>query len=101
MKALFDRRSDAARARADEARAKVIATIGEVRHRLDPRTVASETAAAALDRVNRLVGDATEAAKARPWLLAAGASLFGIIISLRSRGEDRKAPVDDGPDATI
>jgi ElaB/YqjD/DUF883 family membrane-anchored ribosome-binding protein len=85
VRALFDRRTDAARLRATEARAKVIATVGEVRHRLDPRTVAAETAEGMLGHVNQILGDATAVAKSRPWLLAAGASLVGVVLTLRRR----------------
>lgn len=84
MKGAFDRRVDAARLEATERRAQVLSTIGEVRHRLDPKTVIAGTAGAAFDRVNRLIGDATAGATSRPWLLAVGATLFGIAISLRA-----------------
>lgn len=98
MKGAFDRRVAAARLEATEKRAQVLATIAEVRHRLDPKTVIAETASEAFDRVNRVLRDATVGATSRPWLLAAGATLFGIAISLRAHLA--KAEQDEETEAT-
>ena len=100
MKDAFDRRVDVARIKATKRRAQVLSTISEVRHRLDPKTVVAETAGAALNRVNSLLGNATTGATSRPWLLAVGATLFGVALALRSRkGSD--LPDDPDPDAII
>ena len=85
MKGAFDRRVEAARVEATEQRAQVLSTIAEVRSRLDPKTIIAETATSAFGHVNRLLDDATTGAKSRPWLLAMGATLFGIVVSLRTR----------------
>jgi len=84
VKQAFDRSVEAARARATEKRLRVIATFGELRHRTDPRTIIAETAEEGRRTVNRMIGDATAAATSRPWLLALGATLFGIAITLRA-----------------
>lgn len=85
MKGAFDRRVEVARVEATEQRAQVLSTIAEVRSRLDPKIIIAETATSAFGQVNRLIGDATAGAKSRPWLLAVGATLFGIVVSLRTR----------------
>jgi ElaB/YqjD/DUF883 family membrane-anchored ribosome-binding protein len=92
VKRALDRRIESAQAKARTARARVLATIGEVRHRLDPRTVARETIDAGFTQATRLVTETASAAKERPWLLALGATLFGLAVTVRNRmqsdGED-------------
>ncbi len=84
MKQQFDRRSERARRDAEAARARIIATLGEIRHRIDPRTVAAEAAHGLLDRVNLALGEASSTARSRPWLVAVGATLVGVALTYRS-----------------
>lgn len=98
MKGAFDRSVEVARIEATERRAQVLATIAEVRHRLDPKTIVAETAGAAFARVSSLIGDATAGATSRPWLLAVGATLFGVILSLRAHLAEGEQ--DDETEAT-
>lgn len=83
MKQQFDRRSENARRNAADARARIIATLGEIRHRIDPRTVAAETANGMIDRVHHLLGEASSTAKSKPWFVAVGATLVGIALTYR------------------
>jgi ElaB/YqjD/DUF883 family membrane-anchored ribosome-binding protein len=85
MKQQLDRRSERARLEAEAARARIIATLSEIRRRIDPRTIASETAHDLLDRVNNQLGQASSAAKSRPWLVAVGATLVGVALTYRAR----------------
>lgn len=100
MKGAFDRSVDVARLSATEKRAQVLSTIAEVRRRLDPKTVIAEAASDAFDNINRVIGDATTGAKSRPWLLAVGATVFGIALSLRKRSPVGKTEDSDDDQAT-
>jgi hypothetical protein len=82
MKQIFDRRIAKSRTDAEVARAQIITTLGEIRHRIDPRVVVSEVAEDVIAQLNDLIGDVTNAAKSKPWMLAAGATLVGIAITI-------------------
>lgn len=57
-----------ARAEADAARARLNATVVELRHRLSPKVIARETAQGAANRLGHAVTTGNEAMRARPWL---------------------------------
>lgn len=81
---------------ADEARARMTATIDEIQERLDPRRIATD----AIDRLTggglQLVGQARDAAKAHPLAIGAAAAAVGLALLAR-RGLSR-ATLDLGDD---
>jgi ElaB/YqjD/DUF883 family membrane-anchored ribosome-binding protein len=83
-------------AEADDARARMTATIDEIQDRLNPRRMAGE----ALDRLTggglQLVGQASDAAKAHPLAIGAAAAAIGLAVLAR-RGLSN-ARVDLGDD---
>jgi ElaB/YqjD/DUF883 family membrane-anchored ribosome-binding protein len=83
-------------AEADDARARMTATIDEIQERLDPRRIASD----AFDKLTgggvQLVSQARDAAKAHPLALGAAAAAVGLALLAR-RGLSR-ARVDLGDD---
>jgi len=85
VKRAATRQVESAEANAAVARADVLATLQEIRHRIDPRVVVAETAERGLTRVNGLLDGASATVKSRPWLVMAGATLFGIAIAARAR----------------
>ncbi len=101
MKQQLDRRSENARRHAEEARTRIIATLGEIRHRIDPRTVAAEMANGVIDRVHHLLGEASSTAKSKPWLVAVAATLVGIALTYRTGKANSKEiePGDKQPNA--
>jgi ElaB/YqjD/DUF883 family membrane-anchored ribosome-binding protein len=98
VKDLVDRRIVAAKAEAKAARAKLMATLGEVRHRLDPRVVASETVDSAVSSAANMLDNATTAVRSRPWMLGLGATAAGLMIAARSRRKDDETEATN-PDA--
>ncbi len=100
MKQQLDRRSERAREEAEAARARIMATLAEIRHRIDPRTVATETAQGVLDRVNHVLSEASSTAKSKPWLLAIGATLAGIALSYR-KGKPANREIEPRPKQPI
>ncbi|MBA3895657.1 MAG: hypothetical protein H0X36_00645 [Sphingomonadaceae bacterium] len=71
-----------AEGRAQRSRAKLLSTLAEIRHRLNPRVVATEAAESVADRAGRLVHDAGEAAKDRPVTAGAGAFALAAAVGL-------------------
>jgi ElaB/YqjD/DUF883 family membrane-anchored ribosome-binding protein len=73
---------------ADEARARMTATIDEIQERLDPRRIAGD----AIDKLTggglQLVGQARDAAKAHPLAMGAAAAAVGLALLAR-RGLSR------------
>jgi len=92
MKSLLDRRILVARSEAQSARAQLLSTVNELRRRLDPRVVASETVEHAVGSATRLLNEAATAARSRPWMLGLGATAAGLLMAARSR---RDTPNDD------
>lgn len=73
------------------ARARLLATLAEIRHRIDPRVIAAETAEGALARANHLLDDAKTAIKDRPAITAASGVAFAAAVGLRfwlAKGKD-------------
>lgn len=89
MKGAIDRRVDSARADADAARKRVLITLGSIRRKLDPRIVVSEAAEDASAGVQRLVDQAAEAAKGRPWAVGLAATVAGLGLALLAKGVSR------------
>jgi ElaB/YqjD/DUF883 family membrane-anchored ribosome-binding protein len=83
-------------AEADEARARMTATLDEIQERLDPRRIASD----AFDKITggglQLAGQARDAAKSHPLAMGAAAAAVGLALLAR-RGLSR-ARVDLGDD---
>jgi len=98
MKTVIDRRVVAATEEARLARARLLATVDELRHRLDPRVVASDTFDHALSSATRFIVQTTAAARSRPLLLGLGATAAGLLIAVRARqsgGRDKATNQDD------
>lgn len=85
IKRAAGRQLENAEASAAAARAEVLATLQQIRHRIDPRIVVAETAERGVARVNHLLETAQGAMKRKPWLVAVGATLFGIAVAARAR----------------
>lgn len=83
-------------AEADDARARMTATLDEIQERLDPRRIASDT----FDRLTggglQLASQARDAAKAHP--LAIGAAVAAIGLALLTRRGLSRARLDLGDD---
>ena len=103
MKRVIDRRVLSAQAEVATRRAEIVAVVGELRRRLDPRVVAAETASGVKDHVNRTISAAGSAAKTQPWLLAAAAALLATgvaaAIKFRSSGSEERADEATNNDA--
>jgi len=91
VKRAIDRRVAFARTEAEAARETAIRTVAELRYRLDPRIIASDATEQAWEHLGDVIGTVTEKAKARPWLLAAAATVAGLVITRRATA---------GPDET-
>ena len=81
---------------ADEARARMTATLDEIQERLDPRRIASDAFEKLTGGGVQLVGQARDAAKAHPLAMGAAAAAVGLALLAR-RGLSR-ARVDLGDD---
>ena len=88
MKRQIDRRVLTAADEARIARARVMATLDRLRHRVDPRVMAAETAEQALDGATSWIAEATTSAKSRPWLLGIVATVIGIAMTAYARYSD-------------
>ena len=78
MKRVIDRRVLSAQAEVTARRAEIVAIIGDLRHRLDPRVIAAETASDVKEQVSRTIDAVGSTAKAQPWLLVAASALFAV-----------------------
>ncbi len=99
MKQAIDRHLSVALAEAQAARSRFRATVDELRNRLDPRTIASETVSDAVAGASHLLAEATTAAKARPWLIGLAATIAGIAMTVQSRTgstDEHATKADDG-----
>jgi hypothetical protein len=85
VKRAAGRQLESAEAASAAARAAVLVTLQQIRHRLDPRVIVAETAERGVAKANQLLDDAQASVRARPWLIAVGATLFGIAVAARSR----------------
>jgi ElaB/YqjD/DUF883 family membrane-anchored ribosome-binding protein len=85
VKHAASRQVESAEASAAAARADVLATLMEIRHRIDPRVIVAETAERGVAKANRLLDEAQATVRDRPWLVAVGATLFGIAVAARAR----------------
>ena len=97
MKQVIDRRVLSAKAEVTAKRAEIGAIIGELRHRLDPRVIAAETASDVKDKVSGAITTATTAAKERPWLLAGASALIavGVAAVVKFRSDGGEEPLDE------
>lgn len=95
VKRAANRQLESAEAQAAVARADVLATLTEIRHRIDPRVIVAETAERGVAKVNGLLDDAQGAVRRRPWLVAVGATLFGIAVAARARLLAESEAVDE------
>lgn len=68
---------------AKAARARLMGTTTELRHRLDPRVLAAEGAESLADRAQALVHAAGTTAKARPYASAGGLAAFVAAVGFR------------------
>jgi type IV secretory pathway TrbD component len=102
VKRAASRQLESAEASAAAARADVLATLQEIRRRIDPRVIVAETAERGVARVNGILDGAQETVRTRPWLVALGATLFGIAVAARARllaesdATDETLPETDG-----
>lgn len=80
-----EHRLQTAQSDVEVARAEILATLEEIRHRLDPRTIVAETAERGFARATAALDDAQVGLRSRPWLVALGATLFGIALAARAR----------------
>lgn len=71
-----------AEARAAEARARLMGTLGEVQERLQPRNVLSEVAEGASNASRRALATTVDAAERRP-AVAAGAATLAVALLVR------------------
>jgi hypothetical protein len=85
VKRAAGRQLESAEANAAAARADVLATLHEIRHRIDPRVIVAETAEHGVAKVSAMLDDVQSTVRARPWLVAVGATLFGIAVAARAR----------------
>jgi phage terminase small subunit len=85
VKRAATRQVESAEANAAAARADVLATLQEIRHRIDPRVIVAETAERSLTRVNDVLDGAQATVKTHPWLVLLGASLLGLAVAARAR----------------
>ena len=97
MKRVIDRRVLSAQAEVSARRAEVVAIIGDLRHRLDPRVIAAETASDVKDQVSRTIGAFGSTAKAQPWLLVGASALFaiGVAAALKFNSSGSEEPLDE------
>lgn len=102
VKRAATRQVESAEANAAVARANVLATLQQIRHRIDPRVIVAETAERGTAKVTGLLDDAQAGLRARPWLVALGAVLVGIAAAARARllaetdDENETEPETDG-----
>jgi ElaB/YqjD/DUF883 family membrane-anchored ribosome-binding protein len=75
-------------AEADDARARMTATLDEIQERLDPRRIASEAFEKLTGGGLQLAGQARDAAKAHPLAIGAAAAAVGLALLAR-RGLSR------------
>ena len=94
MKRVIDRRVLSAQAEVSARRAELFAIVGHLRHRLDPRVIAAETASDVKDQVIRTIGST---AKAQPWLLVGASALFaiGVAAALKFSSPGGEEPLDE------
>ena len=97
MKRVIDRRVLSAQAEVTAKRAEIVATIGELRHRLDPRVIAAETASDVKGQVSLAIRSASTAAKAQPWLLVGASALIaaGVAAVIKFRSDGGEEPLNE------
>lgn len=79
-------------AEAAEARRRIALTVGEIRHRLDPRTIANEAIDAAAERGAELVARGRQAARENLGAISIVGALAGMLAGARHNRKSRKAP---------
>ncbi|MBL8645619.1 MAG: DUF883 family protein [Sphingosinicella sp.] len=79
-------------AEAAEARRRIALTVGEIRHRLDPRTIANEAIDAATERGAELVARGRQAARDNLGAISIVGALAGMVAGARHHRKSRKAP---------
>lgn len=79
-------------AEAAEARRRISLTVGEIRHRLDPRTIANEAIDAAAERGAELVARGRQAARNNLGAISIVGALAGMAVGVRHQQNRRKAP---------
>ena len=77
---------------AADARRRIALTVGEIRHRLDPRTIANEAIDAATERGAQLVARGRQAARDNLGAISIVGALAGMMAGARHYRKDRKAP---------
>ena len=97
MKRVIDRRVLSAKAEVTAKRAEIVAIIGELRYRLDPRVIAAETASDVKGQVSRAISSAGTAAKAQPWLVVGASALIaaGVAAVIKFRSDDGEEASDE------
>lgn len=95
-------RTDAARARVNQAQARLIDTVGELRERLDPRVLTRDVFDDIAEGGQKALNAGADAARRNPGKLAAGAAVIAAflgrhrIVGLFTGGRDeRKQPARD------
>ncbi len=79
-------------AEAAEARRRIALTVGEIRHRLDPRTIANEAIDAATERGAELLARGRKAASDNLGAISIAGALVGVVAGARHPRTNRKAP---------
>ncbi|MBW7946993.1 MAG: hypothetical protein H3C60_11275 [Sphingomonadaceae bacterium] len=79
-------------AEAAEARRRIALTLGEIRHRLDPRTIANEAIDAATERGAEIIARGRQAARDNLGAISIAGALAGMMAGARHYRKDRKAP---------
>lgn len=79
-------------AEAAEARRRIALTVGEIRHRLDPRTIANEAIDAAAERGAEFVARGRQAARDNLGIVSIVGALTGMVVGARHHRKSRKAP---------
>ena len=80
-------------AEAAEARRRMSLTIGEIRHRLDPRTIADHALDAATERGAQLLARGRQTARENLGAISIVGAIAGMAIGARTNQKTRKAPV--------
>jgi len=83
MKKAAEQLVDHANVRSDAARAALMATLDELRLRLDPRIIAAEQMEALLGRAQRTANDVGTNVRARPVATTGGLVAFLVAVGLR------------------
>ena len=66
-----------------DARRNLFATVGTIRHRIDPRVIVAEAAESTLARANSLIHDAGNGVRDHKFAVSSGAAAFALAVAMR------------------